>query len=162
MNFSDLKTLRDAILETNDEYATEKDHLTERELEELSELLPELQLMLHLIEELFNALESNNCIEEIWKCFESLLVQAKKASENTKTITPVLKSRIVELTDGGPGVGISNNNVRIRIAQTVRITSADFLYVTICQTMTVVRMKWKDYKAILGTQYVMEVHYYGV
>ena len=56
-----LKTLRDTILEINDEYATEKDHLTERELEELSELLPELQLMLNLTEELFDALESNNC-----------------------------------------------------------------------------------------------------
>ena len=63
------KTLRDAILEINDEYATEKDHLTEIQLEELSELLPELQLMLNLIEELFNALESNNCKEEIWKMF---------------------------------------------------------------------------------------------
>ena len=40
---------------------------------------------------------------------------------------PELKSRYLEWSDAGPGVGITNNDVRYRTAQKVRIINADYL-----------------------------------
>ena len=38
----------------------------------------------------------------------------------------MLKSRYLEWTDAGPGVGITNHDVRYRIAQKIRIVNADY------------------------------------
>ena len=40
---------------------------------------------------------------------------------------PTLKSRFLEWTDAGPGVGITNHDVKYRIAQRIRIMNADYL-----------------------------------
>ena len=40
---------------------------------------------------------------------------------------PELKSRYLEWSEAGPGVGITNNDVRYRTAQKVRIINADYL-----------------------------------
>ena len=40
---------------------------------------------------------------------------------------PALKSRILEFTDAGPGVAISNKAVTYRIAERIIITDADWL-----------------------------------
>ena len=40
---------------------------------------------------------------------------------------PALKSRILEFTDGGPGVAVSNKDVTFRTAERIRITDADWL-----------------------------------
>ena len=39
---------------------------------------------------------------------------------------PTLKSRIHEFTDAGPGVGVSNHDVRFRIAEVIIITNLDY------------------------------------
>ena len=76
---------------------------------------------------LINVLCANESKNETLKCFEALLGQLTKTYDGVKHITPISKFRFVELTDGGPGVGISNKDVQMRIAQRARILDADYL-----------------------------------
>ncbi len=85
-----------------------------------------LGILLHDIKRLQLSLQSN--------CFGPVLCNqifkiAEKGDDLSKEIfdncVPMLKSRVHELTDAGPGVGVSNHDVRFRIAEIIIITNLD-------------------------------------
>ena len=122
-----LISLKNAISRLGNNFEIEKENIVESELQQLSSLFFELNLTLDLITCLINVLCANESKNETLKCFEALLGQLTKTYDGVKHITPISKSRFVELTDGGPGVGISNKDVQMRIAQRARILDADYL-----------------------------------
>eukprot|EP00794_Sanderia_malayensis_P004304 gene4304-4873_t len=86
-----------------------------------------LGILLHDIENLQLSLQSH--------CFRTILCNqiskiAKKGDDLSKEIVdncvPTLKSRVHEFTDAGPGVGVSNHDVRLRIAEVIIITNLDY------------------------------------
>ena len=56
----------------------------------------------------------------IWNMVCKIVEIANTILQNIKGICPKLKSRYLELTDAGPGVGISNHDVTLRIGQNFR------------------------------------------
>ena len=50
----------------------------------------------------------------------------KEILKCVKEVSPTYKSRYLEWTDAGPGVGISNYDVNFRIAQRIRIINLDY------------------------------------
>ncbi len=65
--------------------------------------------------------------DALWRLY--LLLVAEINDTLTVLFTwrlPEVKSRFIELTDGGPGVGVNNIDVRVRTAEIVRIHNFDY------------------------------------
>ena len=65
--------------------------------------------------------------EPIWRCTDQLCAQIKLILKMIKNHLPVFRPRVIELTDGGPGVSVGNHDVQFRLAERARIINADYL-----------------------------------
>ena len=78
------------------------------------------------VEETKQVLDSRD-ISDLTSLYESL---SRECSSLIKTVSelklPATKPRVLELTDAGPGVGISNRDVKFRAAEKVIIDNLDF------------------------------------
>ena len=62
----------------------------------------------------------------IWQSVQAVVNGCKNSIECLVPFLPVLKSRLHEFTDAGPGVGVTNHDVRIRCAEIILITNLDY------------------------------------
>lgn len=90
-----------------------------------------LVLQLHSVSEaskaLINKIKLRNSGVVVLSEFESLFAVVESCISFIGTLNlPTQKPRVVDLTDAGPGVGITNNDVRYGIAQEILITNIDY------------------------------------
>ncbi len=76
--------------------------------------------------ELLGKLHSDCHHSVIWNAMEALLKSCRKSVTNPGECLPEFKSRIHEFTDAGPGVGITNNDVKVRCAEIILLTGIDY------------------------------------
>ena len=65
--------------------------------------------------------------EIIWKSTEEIVKNCVDVLRKNSKFLPVMKTRIVEFTDGGSGVGVSNRDTHFRHAERFMICDADYL-----------------------------------
>ena len=75
------------------------------------------------IEEQYKASESKGTI---WESTSKLCYLCCQSCKKIISRIPSLKSRIHEFTDGGPGVGVSNHDVKYRVAEVIMVTDPDY------------------------------------
>ena len=63
----------------------------------------------------------------VWGVVCNIVDKCKASVQKIKKFSAQYRSRFLEWTDAGPGVGISNHDVVFRIGQRVRIIDADYL-----------------------------------
>ena len=86
-----------------------------------------------LIENISNAIVKlkNQLYEEtypsVWDVVCNIVNKCKASIQKIKEFSAQYRSRFLEWTDAGPGVGICNHDVIFRIGQRVRIIDADYL-----------------------------------
>ena len=122
-----LNSLKRIINELNDYFEVKRENLPDAEVEQLVMIFTELGKLTISISTIVDLLTENKDGTTVWDYFKAFVRNASDILETTEKLTPLLKSRVVELTDGGPGVGVTNRDVQFRIAQRVRITNADYL-----------------------------------
>ena len=71
-----------------------------------------------------NLANTNSRSNDLWNDVYKLKCECDLMSSLLDKCLPKLKSRIHEFTDGGPGVSVSNSDVKIRIGEIVLITNA--------------------------------------
>ena len=76
--------------------------------------------------ELLGKLQSDCHHSVIWNAMEALLKSCRQNVTNLAECLPEFKSRIHEFTDAGPGVGITNNDVKVRCAEIILLTGIDY------------------------------------
>ena len=86
-----------------------------------------LEIIHGLIICLRNQLKANEQHHVIWASILNILEHSEALLDELRQHGPTLKSRFLEWTDAGPGVGITNHDVKYRIAQRIRIMNADYL-----------------------------------
>eukprot|EP00794_Sanderia_malayensis_P003753 gene3753-4275_t len=85
-----------------------------------------LQNLISSVEELTKLLQGTSANSEIWIVIKGVLQSCSQFINNIAAFLPKLKSRILEFTDGGPGVGVSNHDVKLRCAEIILLTNADY------------------------------------
>ena len=86
-----------------------------------------LEIIHGLIICLRNQLKANERHHVIWASILNILEHCEALLDELRQHGPTLKSRFLEWTDAGPGVGITSHDVEYRIAQRIRIMNADYL-----------------------------------
>ena len=86
-----------------------------------------LEIIHGLIICLRNQLKANERHHVIWASILNILEHCEALLDELRQHGPTLKSRFLEWTDAGPGVGITNHDVKYRIAKRIRIMNADYL-----------------------------------
>ena len=99
----------------------------EQERLNLIRLLDQIRAILILVDEALLHLSKQCSSDVIWTCIEQILDKSRILLCSLKVNMPIMKTRFIEFTDGGPGVGVSNRDVHYRIAERFRICDADFL-----------------------------------
>ena len=122
-----LNSLKRIINELNDYFEVKRENLPDAEVEQLVMIYTELGKLTISISTIVDLLTENKDGTTVWDYFKAFVRNASDILETTEKLTPLLKARVVELTDGGPGLGVTNRDVQFRIAQRVRITNADYL-----------------------------------
>ena len=74
-----------------------------------------------------NNIENEQDKHSIWRCTDQLCAQIKLILKMIKNHLPVFRPRVIELTDGGPGVSVGNHDVQFRLAERASIINADYL-----------------------------------
>ena len=59
-----------------------------------------------------------------WAALENVITLCKEALE--EVVTPIEKPYFVDITDAGPGAGITNHEVGFRIAQEIQLCNYDY------------------------------------
>lgn len=121
-----LQKLKNRILAVKERFTGNQGKFCEMETQILKSLSDELdnvsvkidEILLHLVSGLAGA---DITVRDVADNILSCLVIIKDRSQ-----IPKLKSRIIDLTDAGPGVGITNREVRFRTIQEVRIAQYDY------------------------------------
>eukprot|EP00112_Aurelia_sp_Birch-Aquarium-sp1_P004821 Seg1546.11 transcript_id=Seg1546.11/GoldUCD/mRNA.D3Y31 product="hypothetical protein" protein_id=Seg1546.11/GoldUCD/D3Y31 len=121
-----LQKLKNRILAVKERFMGNQGKFCEMETQILKSLSDELdnvsvkidEISLHLVSGLAGA---DITVRDVADNILSCLVIIKDRSQ-----IPKLKSRIIDLTDAGPGVGITNREVRFRTIQEVRIAQYDY------------------------------------
>ncbi len=98
--------------------------MTTDEKEELDEVFQNVQLVGN---EIIAAKEALNgkITQSILTQYKELLAKLKLVSDAACKFVPPLKSDILEMTDKGPGVSVSNRDVKYRMAERFRIHNLD-------------------------------------
>ena len=100
--------------------------MSKRELDSLMAIKPCLE-SLHQNTICFkNQLNSDENTATLWETASKMIEDVKEILKCVKEVTPTYKSRYLGWTDAGPGVGISNYDVKFRIAQRIKIINLDY------------------------------------
>ena len=99
--------------------------LTENEKVELFKLLDSLKELKACTERVIISLCNGDCKQVIWGKEKEPLCMAKAALLFIDKHMPLMKSSVIEFTDGGPGVGVTNKETNFRNAETIRICNID-------------------------------------
>lgn len=120
-----IEHLSKALSKARDIWETEmKNDVDRAEIAKANELIGCMSTFTESLENAITQLEANSG-ERLWQVFEGLIndnIILKKISEFN--LAP-LKPCILELTDGGPGVGVSNFEVRFRDAEIALLHNSD-------------------------------------
>ena len=120
-----IEHLSKALSKARDIWETEmKNDVDRAEIAKANELIGCMSAFTESLENAITQLEANSG-EGLWQVFEGLIndnIILKKISEFN--LAPV-KTCILELTDGGPGVGVSNFEVRFRDAEIALLHNSD-------------------------------------
>lgn len=102
-------------------------NLSEVDFETGNSLLAQLNIVLLSASSLYQTVSNaDNTGESLVSQFSKMLEEVDTCLEISRNKQPSYKPRIVDLTDAGPGVGITNHEVSFRIAQEIRICKYDF------------------------------------
>ena len=85
-----------------------------------------LKNLVSSVEEVSKLLEDTSPNSEIWTAIEGVLQLCSQFIDKIDPCLPSLKSRIMEFTDAGPRVGVSNHDVKLRCAEIILLTNADY------------------------------------
>ena len=108
-------------------FTTHQETLNQVETERFEILKPKLENLHSAVINVKNSLSAANFqVAEVWRSEIAIVDLCSLIfKEMSRFRLPELKSRYLEWSDAGPGVGITNNDVRYRTAQKVRIINAD-------------------------------------
>ena len=73
-----------------------------------------------------NQLNSDENTATLWETASKMIEDMKEILKCVIEVSPIYKSRYLEWTDAGPGVGTSNYDVKFRIAQRIRMINLDY------------------------------------
>ena len=85
-----------------------------------------VDLLLKLIDKLQLLLESCSFCPTLWDDTSKMTKLCDDLHKEISKFVPTLKPRIHEFTDAGPGVGVSNHDVKFRIAEITMLTNLDY------------------------------------
>ena len=110
-------------------FTTHQETLNQVETERFEILKPKLENLHSAVINVKNSLSAANFqVAEVWRSEIAIVdLCSLILKEMSKYRLPELKLRYLEWSDAGPGVGITNNDVRYRTGQKVRIINADYL-----------------------------------
>lgn len=83
-------------------------------------------LLLKSIEKLQLTLESCSFGLNVWDDISKMAEWCDNVQKEISKFVPTLKPRVQEFTDAGPGVGVSNHDVKFRIAEVTMLTNLDY------------------------------------
>ena len=86
----------------------------------------DIETLISQCEKVCSTVEKEEDRHAVWDDVKELKQNCSKARNSLLQFKPQIKSRLHEFTDAGPGVGISNNDVKIRMVETVMIWNLDF------------------------------------
>ena len=86
----------------------------------------EIETLISQCEKVCSTVEEEENRHAVWDDVKELKQNCSKTRNSLIKFKPQIKSRLHEFTDAGPGVGISNNDVKIRMVETVMIWNLDF------------------------------------
>ena len=97
------------------------------EKEKLINLLPKINQILALVQSASTALVSKCYGNELWNRFVDIVNSCRDVLQYILSFRlPAVKSHVMETTDAGPGVSVSNHDVCYRAAQRIRIMKLDY------------------------------------
>ena len=86
----------------------------------------QVDLLLKSIDMLQLSLESCSFGPTIWDDISKMAQLCNDLHKEISKFVPTLKPRVHEFTDAGPGVGVSNHDVKFRIAEITMLTNLDY------------------------------------
>ena len=109
-------------------FTCHQETMNQIETERFKILKPKLDSLHSAVISMRNQISVTNLKAEIWESEVKIVdICLSILKEISRFRVPQPKSRYLEWTDAGPGVGITNNDVRYRTAQKIRIINADYL-----------------------------------
>ena len=91
-------------------------------------LLPKLKSAESLLVSCKQCLKVKDSSRTFWNIVSNIVNEIKNVQAQIKASgNPDMKCRALEWTDAGPGVGVTNHDVKCRMAQLFRIINADYL-----------------------------------
>ena len=83
------------------------------------------QVQVNCFQQLKRLLDDADMIS-LWRAVTDVNKHCSNVLDKISSFHTLLKSRYLEWTDAGPGVGITNHDVHYRIAQKIRIVNTDY------------------------------------
>ncbi|CAB4022061.1 Transient receptor potential cation channel subfamily A member 1 [Paramuricea clavata] len=93
---------------------------------ENTEILDDLETVLHSISNIKKQYVTNKSKAAILESTTTLGYQCHNLCRKITSYIPTLKSRIHEFTEAGPGVGVTNHDVKYRTAEVIMLTNPDY------------------------------------
>ena len=124
---SRLKSLQRCVEETVDYYGSQKETFNFQESKHFEEIVPGLRNLIAAIDTCIERLGKKAKGSELLDTFQNLVGLCTGIAGLIDSMNfPLPKTQFIEWTDAGPGVSVSNHDVRLRIAQRIRILNMDY------------------------------------
>ena len=121
------KSLQRCVEETVDYYGSQKETFNFQESKHFEEIVPALRNLIVAIDTCIERLGKKAKGSELLDTFKKLVGLCTGIAGLIDSMNfPLPKTQFIEWTDAGPGVSVSNHDVRLRIAQRIRILNMDY------------------------------------
>ncbi|XP_065130789.1 uncharacterized protein [Paramisgurnus dabryanus] len=122
-----LKSFKQQLEQGTQDWFQVKDSLSAAYVALGSEVISQVSGVVTAVENAVATLASSSK-KNVWDCYKPLIKACQDLLKHLDiTPMPMVCPQIIELTDAGPGVGVSNFEVRFRAAEKIRIHSTDLL-----------------------------------